>query len=263
FYRTFAPKSLPPSSITLTFAVLTCWAAPAMAGSDFAGKWPSESEGRGLTASRQDDSNHLTLGLGVAALPQYQGSDDYEAEPVPIVDAQYGRFFIKSGEGIGMNIIKTPTFIAGASIDVMSGYDEDDVPDGIEELDSSLGARLFVSARFDGLVTTLAATRAVTESDRGLVLNAALAYPLLATERFTITPTLHTTWANDKYMNSYFGVDSSEAAASGLDYYQPESGFKNISLRVSASYRITESVIVLGAVGVTHLLGDAADSPLV
>lgn len=236
---------------------------PAMAGADFSEKLPNEPESRGSTASGQEDSNHLTLGLGIAARPQYQGSDDYEAEPIPIVDAQYGRFFVKTGEGIGVNIIKTPTFTAGASIDIMLGYDEDDVPEGIEELDSSLGARLFVSARFDGFVTTLAATQAVTESDRGLIIDAAVAYPLQATERFTITPTLGTTWANDKYMNSYFGIDSSEAAASGLNYYQPESGFKDISARIRASYRITESVTVLGAVGVTHLLGDAADSPLV
>lgn len=145
--QTHTPKPLSPTSITLTLATLTCCTSvPAMAGLDVDEKLPRETAGRNTAMPEQEDSNHLTLGLGVAAVPQYQGSDDYEAEPVPIVDAQYGRFFIKTGDGIGVNIIKTPTFTAGASINIMSGYDEDDVPEGIEELDSSLGASLFVSS---------------------------------------------------------------------------------------------------------------------
>lgn len=217
----------------------------------------------GTTALEQEGSNHWTLGAGVAAVPEFQGSEDYRLQPLPLIDVQYGRFFARVGDGIGVNIIETPTVTAGASVNWMQGYDRDDVPEGIDDADSALGASLFVSARFEGAVARLVATQAVTETDRGLVVEAGLAYPLRTTERLTITPSLGTTWANKKYMNSYFGVDPSEAAASGLGLYEPASGFKDVSLRVSAGYRITDNISAIGAVGVTHLLDEAADSPFV
>lgn len=214
-------------------------------------------------AKAQENKDHWTLGAGVAMVPKFQGSDDYKARPVPLVDVKYGRFFAKTSNGIGVNIVETSTFTAGASVDWMEGYDADDVPAGIREVDDALGARIFVSARFDGLVATLAATQAVTESDRGLLIDAGLAYPIHATGRLTITPSLGTTWANEKYMNGYFGIDAAEAAASGLNRYEPTNGFKDVSFRIGARYRITDSVSAVGSLGVTHLLGEAADSPLV
>lgn len=204
-----------------------------------------------------------TLGAGVVAAPRFQGAEKYEAQPVPLVDVTYGPFFAKTGEGIGVNVIETPTFTAGANVNWMKGYDGKDVSEGIDDVDSALGARLFVSARFKGAIATLVATQAVTETDRGLLVNASLAYPVHATERLTIIPSLGASWANDKYMNGYFGVDPSEASASGLNRYEPTGGFKDVSFRVSAKYRITDGISAVGSVGVTHLLGEAADSPIV
>ncbi|MGQ9371121.1 MipA/OmpV family protein [Azospirillum sp. ST 5-10] len=217
----------------------------------------------GAGAPDRDDSDHWTLGAGVAVVPRFLGSDAYTAQPVPLIDVQVGRFFAKTGEGIGVTVIETPTFTAGASVNWVQGYDGDDVPDGIDGVDSALGARLFASARVRGAVATLAATQAVTDTDRGLLVNAGLAYPIHATGRLTITPMLGLTWANQRYMQGYFGIDRSEAAASGLDRYDPASGFRDASFRVAANYRITDSISAVGAIGVARLLGDAADSPLV
>src|SRR3546814_16040182 len=78
----------------------------------------------------------------------------------------------------------------------------------------------------------------------------------------TVIPTIGTSWANGKHMNRYFGIDASEAIASGLPFYRAESGFKDVSGLITASYRL-DSHWSLGATGgVTRLLGDAADSPL-
>lgn len=235
---------------------------PAKAESDFDKGLPAEISS-GNTIPGQENKDRWVLGAGVAMVPKFQGSDDYEARPVPLIDVKYGRFFAKTSDGIGVNIVETSTFTAGAGVDWMEGYDDDDVPAGIRGVDGALGARIFVSARFDGLVATLAATQAMTESDRGLLIDAGLAYPIHATGRLTITPSIGTTWANEKYMNGYFGIDAAEAAASGLARYEPTNGFKDVSFRIGARYRITDSVSAVGAVGVTHLLGEAADSPFV
>lgn len=252
--RACALKRPIAASTWFTLAVLALGTpTPAMATSD---KAKTES-------ADQRTADHWTLGAGALVRPKFQGSGEYEIEPVPLVDVKYGPFFARVGEGIGLNVIKTPSFTAGVSANWMPGYDGDDVARGMEDVDSALGARLFVSGQFKGIVATLSATQAVTEADRGLLVNAGVAYPIKATERLTITPSLGTSWANEKYMNGYFGVESSEAAASGLRQYEPSSGFKDISFRVSASYRITDSIGAVGSVGVTQLLGEASDSPFV
>lgn len=214
------------------------------------------------TAPAQAGS-HWTLGVGVATVPEFEGSDEYEAQPVPVVDVGIGPIFAKTGEGIGFNVIDTPIITAGASIKWMPGYDDDEVPAGIDKVDGEIGARVFASTRLNGVTATIAATQAITDTDRGLLINAGVAYPMPASKRLTITPSAGTTWADDNYMTSYFGIDPSEAAASDLDRYDPTSGFKDIHFRVSASDRITDSINALGSVGITHLLGEAADSPLV
>jgi outer membrane protein len=217
----------------------------------------------GAAAAEREDEDHWTIGAGVAAVPRFQGSDEYVPQPLPLIDVQYGRFFAKVGEGIGVNLIDTSVVTAGASVNWMQGYDGDDVADGIDTVDSALGARFFVSGRYEGVVATLSAIQAVTDTDRGLLVNASLAYPIRATERFTIVPSLGASWANGTYMDGYFGVDASEAAASGLGRYEPSSGLKDVSFRVRASYRITDSISAVGAVGVTHLLDEAGESPIV
>lgn len=263
--RASAPKR-PIAAGLLTLAALSfdalAFDAPARAASDLEAA-PPDGADLGTTAPEREDSDHWTLGVGAAVAPRFQGSDEFQVQPLPLVDVKYGRFFARLGDGVGVNVIETPTIAAGVALDWMWGYDGDDVPDGIDGVDGALGVRVFLSVRYEGAVATLAATQAVTDTDRGLVVNASLAYPLSVTERLTITPSLGTSWANETYMDGYFGVDASEAAASGLGQYKPASGFKDVSFLASARYRITDSIAVVGSVGVTHLLGEAADSPIV
>ncbi len=49
--------------------------------------------GASTPAKAQENKDRWVLGAGVAAVPKFQGSDDYEARPVPLIDVKYGRFF--------------------------------------------------------------------------------------------------------------------------------------------------------------------------
>ena len=247
----------------LTLAVVACGTTErANAGSGIDVEPPNELD-ETATAPEKKSARHWTLGAGVAARPHFQGSDGYQGQFAPLVDVQLGRFFAKSGEGIGFNVLETPTFRAGMAVNWMTGYDQDEAPAGLNEVKDALGARLFASVRFKGTVATLAGTKAVTESERGLLINASLAYPIPLNKRLVIVPSLGASWADDDYMVSYFGVDASEAVTSRFSQYQPQSGLKDVSFRLSASYLMTDKISVVAFAGVTHLLGDAADSPFV
>lgn len=212
------------------------------------------------------ENDQMVLGLGAAVIPDFEGSDDYQVEPVPLIDVQKGRFFAKSRDGIGFNLLEHPRFTIGASVAWMRGYDEDDVPQGIGELDNAIGGRVFVATHLGGVVAKLSVTQALDDDDdeeRGLVANAGISYPYRATERLTLIPGVAVNWANDMYMNSYFGVDASRAANSGLALYEPSAGFKDVSLHVTINYQLNKDWSLAGAIGISRLLDKAADSPFV
>ena len=209
------------------------------------------------------EQDRLVVGLGAAVLPGYQGSDDYITDPVPLIDYRKGRFFARTSDGIGFTVLETGRFTVGASVAWMRGYDGKDVPAGIGELKSALGGRLFVSTRLGGALATVSATQALTKSERGMQVDARLAYPWQVDERLTVAPAVSVSWANDKYMGSYFGIDARRAAASGLPAYAPSAGIKDVALRIGVNYRFGQHWSVAGAIGASRLMDAAADSPLV
>ncbi|MFY1991991.1 MipA/OmpV family protein [Achromobacter xylosoxidans] len=207
--------------------------------------------------------DHTKIGFGVAARPKFEGSDRLQAEPIPLLDIRQGRFFVRAGEGIGANLIESPRATLGVGVSWMQGYKASDVPDGIGKLSGALGGRVFVSTRLSGAVVTLSATQALTKSERGLLVNARVSYPYQMTERLEIIPSISTNWASEKYLNSYFGVDSDRAMRSGFSVYKPSAGFKDVSLRLAVRYEFNKSWSIAGGIGVSRLLDKAADSPFV
>jgi outer membrane protein len=230
--------------------------------------------GLGLAApgiAQADGPDSVTLGAGMMVMPNYEGARDYRARPFPIISAQSGHFFAQTGDGfydstdngVGLNLLQTQSFTFGVGANIMWGYDQDDVPRGIGGLPDALGANAFVSTRLGPTVLKLSATQAVTHQDRGALINANLSYPYAAAPALTLTPSISTSWANQKYMDSYFGVSPQAGASTGLGAYSPSSGIKDVSVGVSAKYAVTQRFSLTGSIGTSRVVGDAADSPLV
>ena len=74
---------------------------------------------------------------------------------------------------------------------------------------------------------------------------------------------ISTTWADDNYTQTFYGVTATQSARSGMQQYTAESGFKDAGITLDLDYRLTENWSVTGRVGYKRMLGDAADSPLV
>lgn len=214
-------------------------------------------------AAYAGDGDHFKLGVGAAVEPRYVGSDEYHVQPAPILDYRYGRFYAKSGKGVGFSIIDTPSLTVGAGVSWMSGYRSEDVPDGIGKLSDALGGRLSVSTHLADVELALSVTQAITKSERGLLANVRLSYPYAITDSLKLIPSVAVNWANAKYMDSYYGISADQSARSGLAQYSPSAGIRDVSVRLAVSYDINKRWSVVGAVGASRLLGDAADSPLV
>src|SRR3546814_719574 len=94
-------------------------------------------------AASAQSGDHVTLGVGAGVVPDYQGSDDYRFLPIPVIDAQFGQFFVSLRNGIGVNVIEIGPLTAGASVALVGGYRRRDVPDGVRRVATTAGGRLF------------------------------------------------------------------------------------------------------------------------
>ena len=83
------------------------------------------------------------------------------------------------------------------------------------------------------------------------------------TDSLRVDASVGSTWADEDYMSSYFGIDGADAARSGLDQYSADEGFKDISFGGGISYRLFERVSISALASYTRLINDAADSPIV
>src|SRR3546814_412049 len=116
--------------------------------------------------------DHVTLGAGAGVVPDYQRSDDYRFLPIPVIDAQFGQFFVSLRNGIGVNVIEIGPLTAGASVALVGGYRRRDVPDGVRRVSTTAGGRLFANLKLDKLSFTVGATKAVAGGTRGVVADA-------------------------------------------------------------------------------------------
>ncbi len=89
------------------------------------------------------------------------------------------------------------------------------------------------------------------------------AYTATVNNDFKLKFGVRTTYADENYMDTYFGVSSSDAARSGLKRYSADSGMKDVGVSVTAIYALNKSWGITGGIAFSRLLGDAKKSPLV
>lgn len=215
------------------------------------------------SAAQAQDQNHVVLGIGAAIAPAYQGAKSMRLLPIPSIDIKQGWFVANFRNGIGIAPINTDMFTVGASAVFVQGYRKKDVPQGIDRLSDGLGARVFLNVRARGLTTTIGLVKVVSGGTKGMFADASLSYPIRATSRMTLIPTLGTTWADRTYNDRYFGVTPAESLASGRAQFTGKAGFKDVTGLLTASYRLADRLTLSATGGVTALVGNVKNSPLV
>lgn len=154
----------------------------------------------------------------------------------------------------------------GPLIRIDFGRSEKDSPDlkGMGNVGTSLELGAFVSYTMPGGARIrLRARQDVVSGHGGGLAIADYTQPFIRTERFVLSGTVAGTWATGKYMRSFFGVNTTQALASGYPVYSPGSGFKDVNAGLNGSYVIAPQWSLVADVNYKRLIGGAADSPIV
>lgn len=238
--------------LAITAAILTFSSSPA----------PAQSQAQ-IPPQQQHNNDHVVIGIGAGYAPAYQGAEDYRVMPLPVIDIAWGPFFANLRNGIGVNAVDTDHVTIGASVAMMPGYRSKDAPRGIGKLSFGAGARGFMSLKAAGFVATIGATKGFAGSTKGVIADASLSRPVFVSSRFMLVPTIGATWADGKHNDRYFGVNAAQSRASGLPRFRAGSGFNDVSAMLTVQYRLTDRISLGATGGVTTLLGNVQDSPIV
>ncbi|MCR6628596.1 MAG: MipA/OmpV family protein [Magnetospirillum sp.] len=214
---------------------------------------------------------NIRLGAGALYQPEYEGSDEYEVTPVPMVMINYRDLIFLRGPTLGANAVTwqgprpSDKLQIGPLVRYQFGRDEDDSDDlhGMGDIDGAVELGGFVTYAVGPWSAGLTVFRDVSGSHDGLTAKLSAGNRLPLGPKLTLRSEIAATWADDNYTETFFGVTAVQSARSGMRQYRPEGGFKDAGITFDLDYNLTENWGLTGRLGYKRLLGDAADSPLV
>lgn len=226
-------------------------------------------------AADQRQGNVLTLGGGVDVAPRYSGSDKSRVSATQVVDyAMANGFFVSTTRGIGYgNSFGNLDY--NAALSYRAGRKDRDVSsdsiasgsDDLRGMGDIKGSAIVVPGLgyrvTDWLTVQLQAEVPVSERDNGEAVHFGIASPFYTSPKNALTLALTGSWGSSKYVQTYYGVNAAQSAASGFARHDAGSGLYAHSLNLDWTHKLTSRWSLLAAAGVTQLTGDAGDSPIV
>ena len=218
------------------------------------------------------------LGLGAVAAPVYEGSTHYLAIPIPMLVISWRNTVSLGIEGLSI-FHKTGGLRYGAGLTYDTGRKDngknvfgmssgDHRLEGMGTINSAVGLKAFASydlhlwENIPTVVLDASVTKLFGSNNDGVLVQGGLSMPYQLNQNWRLTPKIGTTWANDRYMNEYFGVTPEQSARSRFPSYQAKAGMKDASIGLNATYSIGKNWFVSGDVRVKKLLGAADSSPV-
>ncbi len=255
-----------PSSLlaSLIVGVGLAWASPGMAANPDLEAWTS-----GAMATRigpGDQELRFNVGGGFAFAPDYFGSDNYDFQFLPLLDAEWrGAYFLSTQRGLGLNLIRRRQTLAGPRITRAAGRKSSSNTDltGMTDLGPSYELGIF-GQHFSGPWRFDADIRYGLNSTghHGIIASGGLALGGRFSEYSSLIIGGKFHWANADYMVKNFGVTSTEAL-SGRAAYTPTGGMRDLVGYATVVYNISDKVyLTLDGRG-TMLMQQVSDSPIV
>lgn len=218
------------------------------------------------------DSWKFSAGLGAASGPLYPGSSERKTRALPVISAGYGRYFIGGvpgagiPAGIGAFLVQDSHWRLGVGLGgnfEKPRKESDSVRlRGLGDIDRTALGSVFGSYTEEWFSATAGVLTDIGGKHQGtrIALDFEGKYRLM--DRLVVSAGPGVTWADSNYTQTFFGIDATQSARSGLSPYTPKSGINSIRFGVGADYRLTERWGIGARLTAASLRGDAARSPI-
>lgn len=218
------------------------------------------------------DSWKFSVGLGLISQPTYPGSSDTKTSVLPILSANYGRYFIGGvpgagvPAGVGAYLVQDAHWRLGVGLgaNLDKPREESDSPrlNGWGDIKGSTLGTVFGSYsdswwKVGGNVLT-----DLGGNNHGTRISVDLEAKYSPMDKLQLTAGPSLTWADAKYTQTFFGINAAQSAASGLASYTAKAGLNKVSFNIGANYQLTQQWGLGARFSASSLRGDAATSPI-
>ncbi|HWC63856.1 MAG TPA: MipA/OmpV family protein [Rhizomicrobium sp.] len=213
------------------------------------------------------------VALGAGLLPDYEGASKYVTVPYFDGQANLGNYFLRFDGALELNLLDDEHFHAGPLIGYRMG--RGDVYSGavarMAHIRYSMTEGGFVEWEHmaedprSGERITLTAAEGNINRDTGLEVDLrALAHRPLAfiDEGLIATLEIDTAWSDGDYMQTFFGVNAADAAASRFPVFNAGAGVKSAGISLSLDQFLSPKFSIGIRAHYARLLNAAADSPV-
>lgn len=226
-----------------------------------------------LAAAEPTAAVELTVGVGATYGPDYEGSDDYAAGPLwnlRAADLYHPEtYFQIIGLAFTSNLLPHPHMRLGLA----GGYraDYNDVDDSAVQSVRGTQDALLIGPTLGYDFLPEPQRDAAVELDvlydaahgNGGVVTPRFRASMPVADRLRGEGRVSATWASGDYMGNWFSVNQRDAARTGLDDYDADEGFKDLTLSGTLTWTFLDSWSLSGIASYSRMFGDAEDSPIV
>lgn len=217
------------------------------------------------------------LGLMLNHSPNYQGAADSRTRLVPGFFARYGRFTATNAggfvtrrnddveRGVAAELVRRDDLRVSLSARFDGGRDADSDPalHGLPDVRPTVRLRLSVQKRLaDGWQVSGALSPDVFNRGGGVLADLGVGREWYLSRDLRATLNAGTTWASGRNLQSYFGVTPAQSAITGLRATEPGAGLRDVGASAGLFAVLGPHWVGFASLGASHLLGDAAASPL-
>jgi outer membrane protein len=232
-----------------------------------------------VPAAGQDDSSapassddeprgHIvTVGGGAQAYPSFPGADNLGVYPMPIVGIRRANRPVPleaPDEGFGFGLLGQDSPINfGPALNFQRRRTEEDVGAAVGNVGWTVEAGAFVEAFLTENFRIRAEGRQGVNGHEGMLADIGADFFMRTGDEtvFSIGPRVR--WADNDYMDAYYGVTPVVAARTGLAAYNPGSGIHAVGGTAGMRMAIGGGFALHGYARYDRLMNDAADSPIV
>lgn len=133
---------------------------------------------------------------------------------------------------------------------------------GLGNIPATAGLRAFANYKLGPVVLGATLTKYLADGNNGLLVDAVAEVPVRLGERTTVTGRMFATWADQSYMQTWFGVTPGQSINSGYAIYQAESGIKNVGLGLNLRHQLGMNWMLSADARLIRLTGSADYSPI-
>lgn len=265
------PKLL-PAAMFLSFLIAT----PALA-QDQSDKPPETP----TTADQDGDS--LMIGVGIGAVPSYEGSNDTALSIVPGIRGRVSRInFELAGNRFTADLIPTK---GGPGWDLQLGpvaqlnfnrvftiIDPQVKRLGKRDVAVEVGGYVgigkqgVITSDYDKLSVSVIYAHDIAGSHKSYAITPSINYGTPLSRKAFVNLAFAADYMGEGYARTYFSVDAAGSAASGLPVFNAHKGWKDWTVaaigNVSLTGDLTHGLSLLGLVSYRRMLGDAAATPI-